>query len=262
MRDSFVFYRSFREAIKHLPKEEQLSVYNAIADYSLDGEIADLQGIAMAVFTLIKPLIDANQKRYESGKKGGRPKAENKPIEKQEESKPENKPKQSVTNGKPKDNQERTNLKPNEDVNVNVNEDVNDINNKKHSSEPCIYNQIIDHLNLKAGTSYKNTSKATKTKIKARLNEGYTLDDFIAVIDSKCLKWLNDEQMNQYLRPSTLFGSRFEEYLNGKASNQGAVGVSASNTKSKFVNYDQPDRDYDELERLAQERLLKNLNST
>ena len=77
-----------------------------------------------------------------------------------------------------------------------------------------IYSRVVDHLNQKAGTNYKVTSKTTQEKINARLNEGYSLDDFIAVINKKCDVWLKDAKMCKYLRPETLFGNKFESYLN------------------------------------------------
>jgi uncharacterized phage protein (TIGR02220 family) len=74
--------------------------------------------------------------------------------------------------------------------------------------------EIVSYLNLKAGTSYKPTTKATQKHISARLNEGYTVEDFKKVIDNKCKQWLSDDTMSKYLRPETLFGSKFESYLN------------------------------------------------
>lgn len=84
-----------------------------------------------------------------------------------------------------------------------------DINNKN------IYSEAIDYLNQKAGTKYKSSSKNTTKHIKARINDGYTLEDFKTVIDKKCSEWLNTD-MEKYLCPDTLFGSKFEKYLNQK----------------------------------------------
>ena len=78
---------------------------------------------------------------------------------------------------------------------------------------------IVDYLNSTVGTSYKPTSRDTQKHICARLNEGYTIDDFKAVIDKQYAKWKGTEY-EQYLRPSTLFGTKFEGYLNAKATNQ------------------------------------------
>ncbi len=78
------------------------------------------------------------------------------------------------------------------------------------------YSEIISHLNNKAGKNYKATTRVTKDAIKARWNEGHRLKDFKAVIDKKCSQWGNDEKMEGYLRPQTLFGTKFEAYLNEK----------------------------------------------
>lgn len=100
-------------------------------------------------------------------------------------------------------------------------------NNIKDNKE--IYTQICSHLNQKAGTSYKATSKATQRHINARLAEGYTVEDFISVIDKKCAEWLHDPKMRAYLRPETLFGSKFEGYLNApeRGKTDGIAGTSA-----------------------------------
>lgn len=76
------------------------------------------------------------------------------------------------------------------------------------------YQEIVNYLNERTGSSYRHTTKKTKDLIKARFNEGFTLDDFKIVIDKKTVEWLNDKNMNKYLRPETLFGTKFESYLN------------------------------------------------
>ena len=76
------------------------------------------------------------------------------------------------------------------------------------------YKEIIDYLNEKAGTQYRYKSKKTKEKIEARYNEGFAIDDFKKVIDIKCDEWLSDPKMCKYIRPETLFGNKFESYLN------------------------------------------------
>lgn len=76
------------------------------------------------------------------------------------------------------------------------------------------YKEIVDYLNTLAGTNYRTSGKKTRELIKARINEGFTLDDFKIVIDKKCREWLPDNKMKIYLRPETLFGTKFESYLN------------------------------------------------
>lgn len=73
---------------------------------------------------------------------------------------------------------------------------------------------VIDYLNAKANKQYRATTAATKRVIQARLNEGFSLEDFKRVIDVKCKDWINNSEMYKYLRPETLFGSKFEAYLN------------------------------------------------
>ena len=84
----------------------------------------------------------------------------------------------------------------------------------KQKSQKIPYEKIIDYLNRKTNSHYRPTSKATKRLLKARYNEGFTDADFKTVIDKKCTEWLQDANMAQYLRPETLFGTKFEAYLN------------------------------------------------
>ncbi|MDF2563756.1 MAG: hypothetical protein K0Q53_151 [Massilibacillus sp.] len=81
------------------------------------------------------------------------------------------------------------------------------------------FREIIDHLNQVCGTNYKHTAESHKKHIRARWNEKYTLDDFKMVIDKKATEWLNTEQA-KFLRPETLFGNKFDGYLNQLASNK------------------------------------------
>lgn len=73
---------------------------------------------------------------------------------------------------------------------------------------------IVEYLNNKIGAHYKPNGKKMKELIRARMNEGYTVEDFKTVIDKKFKSWGNDPKMSLYLRPSTLFSTRFAEYLN------------------------------------------------
>ena len=127
-RESFVFYKSFYEAIKGLDYETQSKIYNAIFSYQFEETEIELSGVEKAVFTLIKPQLDANNVRYENGRKGGRPKTELKPNQ----------------------NQTKTKHKPNVNVNDNVNVNVNG-------------NEINNTLS-EAKASSSDTAKASKHK--------------------------------------------------------------------------------------------------
>ena len=124
-----------------------------------------------------------------------------------------------------------------------VKESKGDINIVELDSTP--YQPIIDYLNEKAATHYRAGSDKTKRLIKARYNEGFLLDDFKQVIDKKCKEWLGTD-MEKYLRPETLFGTKFEGYLNQKESSS-----KKQMPNNKFHNFNQRDYGndfYDELE--------------
>lgn len=107
----------------------------------------------------------------------------------------------------PQKDHKKTTKEPQKDTINNVN-NVNNVNNS-------IYSLVVEYLNSKCKTSYKATTNKTRACIDARLNEGFTLEDFKKVIDNKSAEWLNTE-MDKYLRPETLFGNKFESYLNQK----------------------------------------------
>lgn len=76
------------------------------------------------------------------------------------------------------------------------------------------YTEIVAALNGALGTSYRPTSKKTRQLIHARWAEGFRFPDFEAVIDTMAAAWVDDPKMSAYLRPETLFGPKFESYLN------------------------------------------------
>lgn len=93
-------------------------------------------------------------------------------------------------------------------------ENPTQLNNNKVNTN-IDYKYIVEYLNLRAKTNYRYQTPKTQALIRARCNEGYSIDDFKVVIDKKCNEWINTD-MSQYLRPETLFGTKFEGYLNAK----------------------------------------------
>lgn len=108
-RDSFIFYRSYYEAMSGLKDKDKLQLFNAISELSLNENNIKLTGICKNIFTVIKPQILANSERYENGKKGGRPKKETTGFEKEK------------TIGF---EIEKPNKNVNENVNVNIKENI------------------------------------------------------------------------------------------------------------------------------------------
>ena len=143
-RNSFIFYRSFFEATKPLTQDQKADLFNAICVYSLDQELTQLDPICLAMFSLIKPQLDANYNKFKAGKKSAQIKqsGNRKPTEKQ----------QSVN----------TSIA---NVNVNVNDNVND--NVKES----IYKKF-DHLQI------------TNKQFEKLVELGYKKNEIDEILDS------------------------------------------------------------------------------
>ncbi|EOU1841404.1 hypothetical protein IZT14_001680 [Clostridium perfringens] len=99
-----------------------------------------------------------------------------------------------------------------------------------------IYSQVIDYLNSKTGKSYKSTTRKTQSLIKARIDEGFNEEEFFKVIDNKVSEWKGTEY-EKYLRPETLFGNKFEGYLNQELG-AGTKEISKGNLNIKKGNFD------------------------
>ena len=116
-----------------------------------------------------------------------------------------------------------------EDNNTSFSNTFNNTSNKKdiveHSpTEPVPYQEVVEYLNQKTGKNFKHTSKVTQRHIRARLAEGFTVSEFKQVLDKKSSDWLRDQKMKEYLRPETLFGTKFESYLNSKTTTTKQTG--------------------------------------
>lgn len=99
-----------------------------------------------------------------------------------------------------------------------------------------IYSRVIDYLNSKTGKSYKSTTRKTQSLIKARIDEGFNEEEFFKVIDNKVSEWKGTEY-EKYLRPETLFGNKFEGYLN-QDFGAGTKEISKGNLNIKKGNFD------------------------
>ncbi|GLY11369.1 phage replisome organizer N-terminal domain-containing protein [Pseudobacillus badius] len=130
-----------------------------------------------------------------------------------------------------------------EDKDLDKDKEKKDIKGIVASAPSSLFSEVVDYLNQKARTKYRASSKKTQNLIKARFNEGFTLDDFKTVIDKKTAEWLTDQKMNQYLRPETLFGTKFESYLNQKGGQ--AHAKTKKHTDLSQYNFDkEPDFDF------------------
>ena len=164
----------------------------AALKYFDTGEIEPLDQMENIIFAAIRADADDAHAEYsrnvENGRKGGRPKLC-----------PEEKP--PVREGNPP----LPSLPQVEgEVEGEVDVDVEDY---------TVLVTAVSLLNQLSGSSFRDTSRATRKLIRARLQEGYNISDFEAVIRHQCSLWGKDEKMRKYLRPETLFSGKFEGYL-------------------------------------------------
>jgi len=116
-----------------------------------------------------------------------------------------------------------------------------------NSVEKNLFIEIINYLNLKAGTSYKHTSQKTRDLIKTRIKEKFTLDNFFTVIDKKTSEWKGTDN-EKYLRPETLFGTKFEGYLNQKIITKKSKVPQANNFSQRQYEDEFYDNLYEKIE--------------
>lgn len=217
MSDSFNTLRSTFNALLAFPAEDMKKAYKMMGEYAMDGILPEQEdGVAYGLFLSIKPLIDRSTKRSEAGRKGAEANLQ------QHRGTAEANLRQNRGNTEAKSKEERVN---NKKINKNI------LSGKPNTAYQ--YAEVVDYLNQRANTAFKDKSKDTRTHIKARFDEGFTLEDFKTVIDKKVSEWKGTD-MAKYLRPATLFGSKFESYLNQQ---------SGGKTKS-FANFQQSSTDW------------------
>lgn len=211
MRDSVVFYRSFYEAIKRLPEKEQAESFRAIMEYALNDKEPEEDGVAMAIYLMAKPQIDANNKRYQNGTKGGR----------------------TITKEKPSNNQTITKHEPN--VNVNENDNVN-VNNKYS----CAFEQFWDAYPRK-----KEKARAYKCYL-ARLKDGFSEDELLLAVKRYADECRCNETEEKYIKLASTFigpNTPFSDYLRSDYR-----PLKAPKKSNSFNNFQGRDYDMSDLE--------------
>lgn len=208
------------EAAKRLPPEQGGALLLGVIDYSercvaagaTAGVAEPFEGDAVlgAVFGGMKFAIDKALSKQINGSKGGEARsAKLKADGRRNGSGTEAKPEQAEGEPQPKDKDK-------------------DTASSEASTPKPPYREIVAYLNERAGTRYRHATERTRRLIDARFREGFGEDDFRAVIDNRVAAWLGDEDMAQYLRPETLFGSKFEGYLNAGSARKGGGGRGTS----------------------------------
>ena len=238
MRDSFVVYTEYADIISELSDAQAGMLFKAIMQSQIDNE-PDIDDLAVRlVYMTIKKQIDKCHENYDKTKKA-RSEAGKEAMKRRWNKEQQISSGSDVITDDNKNNKAITDdNKNNNNDNVNVNVNVKDKNNILSCKSEYQYKEVIEYLNTKAGTAFKDQSKDTRKHIKARFDDGFSLDDFKTVIDKKVAEWRGTD-MEKYLRPQTLFGTKFESYLNQKNVKQ--VG--------KIEPFTQRAYDYDAMER-------------
>lgn len=205
--NGFTIYKEYYELITLLTEREQQELLLAITKFMFEDIEPTLNDKQTKIFNNLRRPLEKSKKRSKCG-------SITKSNENQKENEIEIKENQKEIKTKSNENQKENENKTHQDVNVivNVNDNV-DVNVKKISLEEI--KGIVEYLNIKSNSHYKYSTDKTQTLIKARIKDGFTLDNFKIVIDKKCEEWLGTD-FEKFLRPETLFSNKFEGYLNQK----------------------------------------------
>lgn len=213
----FTWLDKYTEVLESVPDEDaRARLALAIVEYGSDGREPNLEWPLSSIFLGLKDDLDFSRAAHESGKRGGRPrKAQAKtvgedstetPLEEKEKTEKgsENPPLETLfENGgdSEKGGETQSNAKQ-----------CKALQSKEHDLP---YESIVDDLNAACGTRFRASTPKTRSLIRARWAEGFREDDFRAVFRRKAGEWRGTE-MERYLRPETLLGTKFESYLNEK----------------------------------------------
>lgn len=233
MRDSVLFYRSFWEAIRELDPEGQAKILKAILEYGLDGIEPEINGVERALFCLMRPQIDANNRRYENGRGGGRPKA--KPKEGHEVS--ETDPKKNQTETKPEPNQNQSGTKAKAKEKEKVKEKVK-VKEKENTSAPDDESPCAGSFILNDGTEFEVTENDVITY--QQLYPAVDVRQELRNIKAWCLS-------NPVKRKTRSGAKRFWNAWLSRAQNSVKGPIQQAKQPNRFHNFDQRDTDYDAL---------------
>ncbi len=208
-KNSFVVYTDIKETLDDLTDDQVATLFRGMVDYQITGEDPQFTGALKYVFIPIRQQMDRNNTKWErkkaaraeAGRQGGLRSGEVRRAKAEANEANASSAKQNEAN----EANEAVTVNGTVTVNVNGNGTVTVSDGADVAS---LSSSLIEYLNSRTGGKYTSTNE-----IEALLVEGYTEADIRAVIDKKVDEWLDDPKMRGYLRPRTLFGNKFEEYL-------------------------------------------------
>lgn len=222
MGKPFTWFPKLTRTVERVPEEQRGMLLWALAQYGTDGIEPELEYPLDMAFEALRDDID-NSKRNRFNNKGGRPR-------KTTDTESETEVLEQENPGFETENHGSANPKPKPDQ---PKPDQSNPDQSSTDKERGQVRAVVSYLNSQCGKHFRATAAATTKPIRARLREGYTVEDLKRVIDLKSAEWLGKKasdgrDMTQYLRPETLFGSKFEGYLNAEGGKGG----------ERFAEYD------------------------
>ena len=195
----FIVYGDIKPTLDELTDSQVAQLFRGMVDYFVNGKKPKFTGELKIAFIPIQQQMDRDSEKYEKRCEKNR---EN--IKKRYE--------RIRTNTNVYDGIRTYTNATNTNTNTNTNKDKDTNTESAETDVDALSLFLVDYLNEKAGTDYVAGEPETE-RIRGLLGAGYTAAQMRTVIDKKCADWLNDSKMRTYLRPSTLFGDKFGEYL-------------------------------------------------
>ena len=231
-KNSFVVYTDIKETLDGLTDDQVATLFRGMVDYQITGSVPEFDGVLKFAFIPIRQQMDRDNTKWErtkaarseSGRQGGLRSGEVRRAKAQSEA-------NEASASQSKQNEAN---EANEAVNVNVNVNVNGNGNVNGADAETLSSSLISYLNKKSGGKFKPTEAITD-RIGELLAAGYTEKDFIQVIDAKVSEWKDDPKMRSYLRPRTLFGDKFEEYVSGPVPVEVEEQQKREETREKLI---------------------------
>lgn len=202
----FIVYGDVKEVIDELPDTQVAELFRGMVDYFVDGKEPNFDGVLKFVFIPIRQQMDRDKDKYDAKCERNRANANKRWNTMRSDA--------VAYDGMRSDAMDAN---TNKNKNTNTNKDTNTNKKSVETDVSSLPSFLIGYLNEKAGTNYNVTQTVSK-QIEGLVADGYSPDQMRTVIDRKCDEWLTDEKMRTYLRPSTLFGDKFSEYVSAPIS--------------------------------------------
>ena len=224
-------YDSIVDAVQELDPATRGEVYTAVIEYlryEREPDLESMSQMARVLFRSFKPNLDnqvaqskrakkprAGRRKGADGSTPSRTLAESEPNASRKLAESEPNASRTLAESEPNASEQEQEQEQEKDVNVSVSDETKTSSGEAHArkagrTDEC--GRVIGHLNAVTGARFSPSSAKARRHIGARMREGHTVEELCGVVDVKAAQWLGGD-MAKYLRPETLFGSKFEAYL-------------------------------------------------